>query len=294
MPKRPEITPADFAKALGVDPIAVIPFDPQLFGTAANNGQMIAEVSRQASTTAEMFRQLAQVLTGRAEAKTQKAGLLTCFLTKLRKQVVSTGGVQVVFGKRSQTSADSVRRARAATAGAVQPAPRRRAGFAAPPQVAAHAATGRAPLPAAGLGAPLISPPLVPQKAARRRIAELRTDTTALGELLRDQEHDLLGADRHDRSVAARPARRRSRARGNPRHRQRHHRDQEHRDVDRRAGGTARGHLQRRARLRPARAAAGARRHRRHHGQRRRARSTSKSPARSSRPASASATTSSC
>ena len=59
-------------------------------------------------------------------------------------------------------------------------------------------------------------------------------------------------------------------ARGNPRHRQRDHRDQEHRDVDRRAGRTARRHLQRRARLRSARAAAGARRHRRHHGQRRR------------------------
>ena len=67
---------------------------------------------------------------------------------------------------------------------------------------------------------------------------------------------------------AARQARRRFRARGNPRHRQRDHRDQEHRDVDLRAGGPARRHLQRRARLRAARAAAGARRHRRHHGQR--------------------------
>ena len=62
----------------------------------------------------------------------------------------------------------------------------------------------------------------------------------------------------------------RSRARGDPRHRQRDHRAQERRDVDRRAGGAARRHLQRRARLRPARAAAGARRHRRHHGERRR------------------------
>ena len=44
--------------------------------------------------------------------------------------------------------------------------------------------------------------------------------------------------------------------------------DQEPRAVDLRAGGPARRHLQRRARLRSARAAAGARRHRRHHGQR--------------------------
>ena len=88
--------------------------------------------------------------------------------------------------------------------------------------------------------------------------------------LLRHQEPGLLGADRHDRPVAARQARSRKRARGNPRHRQRHHRDQELRDVDLRAGGTARGHLQRRSGLRSAGAAAGPRRHRRHHGQRRR------------------------
>ena len=42
-----------------------------------------------------------------------------------------------------------------------------------------------------------------------------------------------------------------------------------YRDVDLRAGRTARGHLQRRSRLRPARAAARPRRHLRHHGQRR-------------------------
>src|SRR6266571_1670629 len=44
VPKRPEIKPADFAKALEDEPVAVIPFEPQVFGTAANNGQMIAEV----------------------------------------------------------------------------------------------------------------------------------------------------------------------------------------------------------------------------------------------------------
>ena len=45
VPKRPEIKSGDFAKALDDEPIASIPFDPQLFGTAANNGQMIAEIS---------------------------------------------------------------------------------------------------------------------------------------------------------------------------------------------------------------------------------------------------------
>jgi pilus assembly protein CpaE len=83
VPKRPEITPADFAKALEDPPLAIIPFEPQLFGTAANNGQMIAEV--QAShKTAEMFRQLAQVLTGRAEAKRGGGSMLAPLLAKLK------------------------------------------------------------------------------------------------------------------------------------------------------------------------------------------------------------------
>ena len=75
VPKRPEIKPADFAKALDDEPLVVIPFEPQMFGTAANNGQMIAELSS-SHRTAEMFRQLAQVLTGRSETKKAKSSLL--------------------------------------------------------------------------------------------------------------------------------------------------------------------------------------------------------------------------
>jgi pilus assembly protein CpaE len=85
VPKRPEIKPADFAKALEDQPVAVIPFDPQVFGTAANNGQMIAEVSS-SHRTAESFRQLAMLLTGRTEAKKARSGLLTPLLQKLRKK----------------------------------------------------------------------------------------------------------------------------------------------------------------------------------------------------------------
>ena len=85
VPKRPEITPADFAKALESDPLAVIPFEPQLFGSAANNGQMIAEVSAN-HKTAEMFRQMAQALTGRAEAKRARGGLLSPIFSKLMKR----------------------------------------------------------------------------------------------------------------------------------------------------------------------------------------------------------------
>ena len=85
VPKRPEIKPADFAKALEDQPVAIIPFEPQIFGAAANNGQMIAEVSSN-HRTADTFRQLAQLLTGRSEAKKPKGGLLTPLLSKLMKK----------------------------------------------------------------------------------------------------------------------------------------------------------------------------------------------------------------
>ncbi|HML06792.1 MAG TPA: AAA family ATPase [Xanthobacteraceae bacterium] len=82
VPKRPEIKAADFAKALESEAVAVIPFEPQLFGAAANNGQMIAEISS-GHRTAEMFRQLAQQLTGRAEPKKQRSSLIPPLIDKL-------------------------------------------------------------------------------------------------------------------------------------------------------------------------------------------------------------------
>jgi len=84
VPKRPEIKPADFAKALDDQPTAIIPFDPQLFGTAANNGQMIAEVSS-GHKIAETFRQIAQVMTGRTETKRSRTSLFAPILDKLRR-----------------------------------------------------------------------------------------------------------------------------------------------------------------------------------------------------------------
>jgi pilus assembly protein CpaE len=85
VPKRPEIKATDFAKALEDEPAAIIPFEPQLFGSAANNGQMIAEISSN-HRTAEIFRQLAQQLTGRAEQKKQRSGLLSPLMDKLLRR----------------------------------------------------------------------------------------------------------------------------------------------------------------------------------------------------------------
>jgi pilus assembly protein CpaE len=83
VPKRPEIPAAEFAKAIENHPIATIPFEPQIFGSAANNGQMIAEISATHRTT-ETFLQIAQRLTGRGETKKPKSSLLSPLIEKLR------------------------------------------------------------------------------------------------------------------------------------------------------------------------------------------------------------------
>jgi pilus assembly protein CpaE len=73
LPKRPEISPADFCEPLGMDAIAILPFDGALFGGAANSGRMIAEVDPK-SPAAETMAQIAHVVTGRASAKKRKKG----------------------------------------------------------------------------------------------------------------------------------------------------------------------------------------------------------------------------
>ncbi len=50
IPKRPQINIAEFAKALDLNPVATIGFDPKLFGTAANQGQMISDIAKRSAT----------------------------------------------------------------------------------------------------------------------------------------------------------------------------------------------------------------------------------------------------
>jgi pilus assembly protein CpaE len=83
MPKRPEISLREFAKAVESPPIAAIPFDSRMFGTAANNGQMIAEISAN-HRTAKMLLQVAQRLTGRGDAKKPRGSFLSPIIEKLR------------------------------------------------------------------------------------------------------------------------------------------------------------------------------------------------------------------
>lgn len=85
LPKRPEIDAGEFAKALGIEVMSSIPFDAQLFGTAANNGQMIAEI-QSGGKVAEAFVQIATVLTGRGEQKRGKRSLLEPLVAKLMRR----------------------------------------------------------------------------------------------------------------------------------------------------------------------------------------------------------------
>ncbi|MCC0039582.1 MAG: AAA family ATPase [Brucellaceae bacterium] len=83
VPKRPEISAADFAEPLELMPLAVIPFEPQLFGNAANNGRMLGEMDAQ-NPIVGSIREIAHVLTGRAEAKTKKPAGLSAILDRLK------------------------------------------------------------------------------------------------------------------------------------------------------------------------------------------------------------------
>jgi len=80
VPQRPEIPVRDFAAAIGLEPEVILPFEPKLFGTAANNGQMISETDG-GSKSSLAIDHLASVLTGRTLAPIQKS-----FLQKILKK----------------------------------------------------------------------------------------------------------------------------------------------------------------------------------------------------------------
>lgn len=83
IPKRPEISAADFAEPLGITPMSVIPFDPQLFGNASNNGRMLGEMDAQ-NAIVQTINEIAYVLTGRSEIKAKKKAGLGNLLGRLK------------------------------------------------------------------------------------------------------------------------------------------------------------------------------------------------------------------
>ena len=72
MPRRPEISVADFSRSLGQEVAMVIDFNPQLFGAAANNGQMIAEFEPKARPAGQ-FSELAYLIADLA-SESQESG----------------------------------------------------------------------------------------------------------------------------------------------------------------------------------------------------------------------------
>ncbi len=72
VPKRPEIPVKDFGAAIGIEPEVILPFEPELFGTAANNGQMISETDPTARSS-QAIDHLASLLTGRTVELQQKS-----------------------------------------------------------------------------------------------------------------------------------------------------------------------------------------------------------------------------
>ena len=81
VPNRPEIPVKDFASAIGVEPEVILPFEPKLFGTAANNGQMIAETDS-TSKSSLAIDHLASLLTGRTIQPPEKKSLFSKLLKK--------------------------------------------------------------------------------------------------------------------------------------------------------------------------------------------------------------------
>lgn len=84
MPKRPEISVKEFESAVGLKTISVIDFDSEVFGQAANNGQMIEELNVKARPAAG-FRDIALAISNRRDAQTaKKASPFAPILEKLK------------------------------------------------------------------------------------------------------------------------------------------------------------------------------------------------------------------
>lgn len=85
VPKRPEISVADFNKSLEMEIGAVIEFNPQLFGTAANNGQMVQEYEPR-SKASEQFNELASKIANLSTEQTESGSTISRLLGRLNRK----------------------------------------------------------------------------------------------------------------------------------------------------------------------------------------------------------------
>lgn len=81
MPRKPEISVADFVQIVDLKPMAVIEYDAELFGTAANNGQMIGEISDK-SKIAQKISDLACLLADIKQPTVEEQSLLGPILNR--------------------------------------------------------------------------------------------------------------------------------------------------------------------------------------------------------------------
>ena len=85
MPKRPEIPAADFGKAMGIPISAIIPHDPQSFGQAQGNGQMVFEVAAK-SKAAEVMMEISELVAGTQKPTKSSKFDLSGLMQKLKKK----------------------------------------------------------------------------------------------------------------------------------------------------------------------------------------------------------------
>ena len=83
--KKTELSPSDFEEPAKVKPSAQIAFDPVLFGTALNNGEMLAEVNKSSRVVKELTN-LANIVSARPSVSkiSTKGGALTSFLRRTK------------------------------------------------------------------------------------------------------------------------------------------------------------------------------------------------------------------
>lgn len=82
--KKTQLSPKDFQENLGKAPALSIPFDPNLFGTASNNGQMLAEAAK-THKVVDSLRQLSAQMVGRAPATAKRPNVVDWFKGELGK-----------------------------------------------------------------------------------------------------------------------------------------------------------------------------------------------------------------
>jgi pilus assembly protein CpaE len=73
IPKRAELKPAQFAKALNLEPTACIAFEPSTFSDAANHGRMIVDAAPR-SPASRHFAHIAERISGRMNGRDRPAG----------------------------------------------------------------------------------------------------------------------------------------------------------------------------------------------------------------------------